>query len=391
MIEGKESKSIKGTLKFGMVGGGKDSFIGEVHRKAAKFDGKIELVSGCFSRSFDNTLETGENLGLARERLYKDYREMAEQESKRDDCIDFVSIVTPNYAHYSAAKAFLEYGINVVCEKPLSVELEEAEELEELARKNNLLFCVAYSYTGYPVVKHAREMVRNGDIGEVRMVMGEYPQEWLATTIEKEGQKQAAWRTSPELAGKSNCNGDIGSHIENVVSYITGLEIDSLSAKLDIFGEDRKLDTNASIMMKYNNGATGLYWSSQIAVGHDNGLKIRIFGTKGSIEWEQEKCNYLKVAFLDKPVQVLSRGRDKLYPLGGNLSRIPAGHPEGYYEAFANIYSNFADALMAHKEGEEINPVEYDYPGIDYGISGVRFIGKSLESSNNGAKWVSFK
>ncbi len=391
MIEGKGSKTFKGTLKYGMVGGGRDSFIGEVHRKAAKFDGKIELIAGCFSRSYENTLETGVGLGLVKDRLYQDYTEMAVKESQREDCIDFVSIVTPNYAHYSAAKAFLENGISVVCEKPLTIELDEAEELAKLARKNGLLFCISYSYTGYPMVKHAREMVKNGDIGEITMVMGEYPQDWLATPLEKEGQKQAAWRTDPKTSGKSNCNGDIGSHIENVVSYISGLEIESLAAKLDILGEERELDTNASIMIKYTNGATGLYWSSQVAIGYDNALKIRIFGTKGSIEWEQESCNYLKVAYPGKPVQTLSRGRDQLYPLGGELSRIPAGHPEGYYEAFANIYSNFANALLALKEGKEVDSEKFDYPSLADGISGVRFIGKSVESSKSGASWIPFK
>lgn len=390
MIEGKESKSFKGTLKYGMVGGGRDSFIGDVHRKAAKFDGKMELIAGCFSRSYENTLETGVGLGLTKDRLYQDYTEMAVKESQREDCIDFVSIVTPNYAHYSAAKAFLEHGISVVCEKPLTIELDEAEELAKLAKKNGLLFCVSYSYTGYPMVKHAREMVKNGDIGEIRMVMGEYPQDWLATPLEKEGQKQAAWRTDPKISGKSNCNGDIGSHIENVVSYISGLEIESLAAKLDILGEERELDTNASIMLKYTNGATGLYWSSQVAIGYDNGLKIRIFGTKGSIEWEQESCNYLKVTYLGGPVQTLSRGRDELYPLGGDLSRIPAGHPEGYNEAFANIYSNFANALFAMKEGKEVDNEKFDYPSLADGIRGVKFIGKSVESSESGASWVTF-
>jgi len=308
MIEGSTAVNTARKLRYGMVGGGKGAFIGDVHRKAIAMDGLAELVAGSFSQSFDNTIETGTNLGLARERLYATYAEMAQKEASRPDCIDFVSIVTPNALHYPVAKAFLEAGINVVCDKPLTFEESEARELEALARKKNLLFCVTYTYTGYPAVKQAREMVQHGDIGEIRFVNAEYPQEWLATAAEREGSKQASWRTNPALSGKSNCVGDIGSHVENLVSYITGLKIKSLCARLDTFVSGRVLDDNASIMVEYEGGAKGLYWASQITIGYDNALRVRIFGTKGTIQWSQENPNYLTVSKLGEPTQVLSRG-----------------------------------------------------------------------------------
>ncbi|MFB6215076.1 MAG: Gfo/Idh/MocA family protein [Candidatus Bipolaricaulia bacterium] len=280
--------SDREVLKYGMVGGGPGSLIGEVHRKAAKFDGKAEIVSGVFSRSYEKTLQTGKELGLDEERLYEDFEEMAEKEGTRDDGIDFVSIVVPNKFHYPAAKAFLTRDINVVCDKPLTVTLDEARELEKLTRENNLLFGVTYVYSGYPMVKQARELIQSEELGELRVIQGEYPQEWLAAPVEKEGNKQAEWRTDPELSGEVNCVGDIGTHIENTVSYISNLEIDSIAANLSIFGKDRELDDNAEMMVKFSNGATGSFWCSQVAVGHDNGLKVRVYGTKGSLVWKQE-------------------------------------------------------------------------------------------------------
>lgn len=389
MTGGKETGVQRRSLKYGMVGGGLGSFIGDVHRKAIALDGKAQLVSGCFSRNYDNTLQTGEQLGLFPERLYRSYSEMAADEGSRPDKIDFVVIVTPNDLHYSAAKAFLEQGIHVVCDKPLTFTVDEAEELAQLVESKQRLFCVTYTYSGYPMVKHAREMVQRGEIGEIRVVMGEYPQDWLATSKEKQDNKQASWRTNPKHAGCSNCLGDIGSHIENTVSYMTGLTIQSVCANLDIFGEDRTLDDNAEVLVKYTNGASGVYWSSQLAIGHDNGLKIRIFGTKGSIEWEQENPNYLRVALLGQPVQILSRGSGYIHPRAAQLSRIPSGHPEGYYEAFANIYSTFADAVAKTKAGIVLAEADRDYPTIQAGVEGVRFITRCVESSSKGAVWVS--
>src|SRR6056297_1713991 len=368
MIEGKESVKSSKVLRYGMVGGG----------------------TGCFSRDYENTKNTGKSLGLTEDRLYKTYEDMAEKESKREDPIDFVSIVTPNYLHYEIAKLFLEKGINVVCDKPLTFTYEEADELDEIAKKNELLFCVTYTYTGYPMVKHAREMVKRGDIGDIRVVIGEYSQDWLATLAEKAGNKQASWRTDPKMAGRANCVGDIGSHLENMVSYITDLNIDTLCANLDRFGKGRELDDNAEILIKYKGGATGVYWCSQVAVGHDNDLKVRIYGTKGSIEWHQEHPNELKVSYLNKPTEILSRGRDELYPLANDLPRIPAGHPEGYYEAFSNIYTSFEDTLLDKKSGTDYKDLNIKFPTAREGAQGVRFINKTVDSDEADSTWIKF-
>jgi predicted dehydrogenase len=390
MIEA-SAAGIKTTrLSYGMVGGGQGAFIGDVHRKAIAMDGKAELVAGCLSRDFQNTLTTGESWGMNRDRLYPTYEEMMEAEGKRDDTIDFVVIVTPNNTHYRIAKLALENGIHVVCDKPLTIHSSEAEELKRLAQEKGLFFAVTYTYTGYPVVKHLREMIAKGDLGDIRFVNAEYPQEWLSTPLEKTGQKQAAWRTNPELTGASNCVGDIGSHIENMVSYLTGLKIKSLCARLDSFVEGRILDDNASILIDYGTGAKGLYWSSQIAVGHDNGLRVRIYGTKGSLQWCQEHPNYAKICYLDKPTEIISRGRDRMYPHAQGYSRVPAGHPEGYFEAFANIYSTFCVALNRKLSGESLTGKEMDFPGADDGLRGVRFIEKCVESSQKGAVWIDF-
>lgn len=390
MIEASVSTGAASKLRYGMVGGGRGAFIGDVHRKAIALDGLAEIAAGCFSRDFANTRETGRGLGIAEDRLYKTFDEMAEKEAARADRIDFVVIVTPNARHYAAVKAFLSRGIAVVCDKPLTFEVAEAEELDALARKNELLFCVTYAYTGYPAVKHGREMIRRGEIGEIRFVNAEYPQEWLATTIESEGQKQAAWRTDPALAGKSNCTGDIGSHMENLVSYMTGLRIKSVCARLDHMIPSRPLDDNASVMLEYSGGAKGLYWSSQVAIGYDNGLRIRIFGSRGSITWNQENPNYLTVAKLGEPTMTLSRGRDSFHDHAQSYSRIPSGHPEGHFEAFANIYKTFIAALAKTKAGEKPDADELDFPGAEAGIDGVKFIGKCVESSQKGAVWIDF-
>ncbi|MCK4263605.1 MAG: Gfo/Idh/MocA family oxidoreductase, partial [Candidatus Aminicenantes bacterium] len=327
---------------------------------------------------------------LDRERLYRSYEEMAEAEGKRKDKIDFIVIVTPNNSHFPIAKLALQNGVHVVCDKPLTTDSKNAEELERIAVEKDLLFCVTYTYTGYPIVKHMKEMIKNEDLGSIRFVNAEYPQDWLATPLEKTGQKQSVWRTDPKQTGISNCVGDIGSHIENMVSYLTGLKIKSLCARLDTFVEGRILDDNASIMVNYDNGAKGLYWSSQIAVGHDNGLRVRIYGTKASLEWSQENPNYLKVSYLNKPTETVSRGRDELYPHAQGYSRIPSGHPEGYFEAFANIYSTFITALKKKISGEALSEDDLDFPGVEAGIQGVRFIERSVESSQKGAVWIDF-
>jgi predicted dehydrogenase len=390
MIEGSTDIQISGRLRYGMVGGGPGAFIGDVHRKSIALDGLAELAAGCFSRFPEKTLETGAALGLPRERLYKTFEEMAEAESKRPDKIDFVVIVTPNASHYPAARAFLSRGIPVVCDKPLTFEAAEAAELAALAKKNDLLFGVTYTYTGFPAVKHAREMIRQGDIGGIIYVNAEYPQDWLITPQEKEGSRQAAWRTDPRLSGKSNCVGDIGSHIENMISYVTGLKIKSLCARLDRILPGRVLDDNATIMVEYDNGAKGVYWSSQVAMGCDNALRFRIFGTKGSVEWRVEDPNYLTVSLLGKPRLTLSRGRDALYPHAQSYSRIPSGHPEGYFEALGNIYKTYIGALIKQKAGQPLTEADLDFPNAENGLEGVKFIGKCVESSEKGAVWVDF-
>jgi len=390
MIEGQESGTAASRLKYGMVGGGPGAFIGDVHRKAIAMDGLAELVAGCFSQDLDNTLTTGRMLGLDEARLYPTFTEMMAAEGKREDKIDFVVIATPNDSHYPIAKAALEQGIHVVCDKPLAPSSREAEALDRLARDRDLLFCVTYAYAAYPMVKHMRAMVANGDLGDIRFVHGEYPQEWLATPLERTGQKQSLWRTDPARAGISNCVGDIGSHIEHMVAYVTGLEIERLCARLDRIGEGRVLDDNATILIDYAGGARGIYWSSQIAIGHDNGFRIRVYGTKGAFEWVQESPNYLKVSYLDRPVQILSRGRDDMYPRAQGLSRTPSGHPEGYFEAFANLYSTFIPALARKIAGAEPAGDDLDFPGAADGIRGVRYIEKCVEGSEKGAVWVDF-
>lgn len=390
MIESNQTIKNPTKLTYGMVGGGEGAFIGDVHRKAIALDNKAEIVCGCFSQDEQKTLTTGGSLGIDQERLYASFDEMAREEGKREDKIDFVVIVTPNVTHFPAAKAFLENGIHVVCDKPVTITSFEARELERIAQQKDLFFCVTYTYTGYPMVKQAKEMIRKGMLGDIRFVNAEYPQDWLSTLLEDTGQKQAEWRSDPTKTGASNCVGDIGSHIENLVSYLTGLKINQVCARLDTIVQGRTLDDNASIMVEYDTGAKGLYWSSQIAVGHDNDLLVRIYGSKASIKWSQEDPNYLKVSYLDKAKETLSRGRDELFAHPGSYVRIPSGHPEGYFEAFANIYNTFATALIKRKNGETLTENDLDFPAIGEGLQGVTFIEKCVESSQKGTIWVDF-
>ena len=390
MIEGQETLSKVSRLKYGMVGGGKGAFIGDVHRKAIAMDGKAVLVAGCFSQSYANTLETGEFRGLDKERLYRSYGEMIPAEAERKDRPDFLTIVTPNDTHFPIARLALENGFHVVCDKPLTTTGRDAEALARLAARKDLMFCVTYAYSAFPMIKHMREMIARGELGAIRFVAAEYPQDWLATPLERTGQKQASWRTDPARAGASNCVGDIGSHIEHMVAHLTGLEIESLCARLDRIGEGRVLDDNASIMINYKGGAKGLYWSSQIAVGHDNGFRVRIYGEKASLEWAEEDPNHARASYIDKPTEILSRGRDKMYSRAQSLSRVPSGHPEGYFECFANLYSTFLTALGKKLGGEPLTADDLDFPGLEDGVRGVRFIEKCVESSDKGAGWVEF-
>lgn len=378
-----------GVLTYGMVGGSKDSFIGVVHRKAIALDGSAVLQAGCFSRHADVNRATGEELGIANDRIYASYREMALSEARRPNRLDFVVVVTRNDSHYEIAKAFLEAGFNVVCDKPLTIDTATAEELVELARAKDVLFCVTYTTTGYPLVKQAREMVRNGEIGDVRFVQGEYLQDWLAIADEKSGAtKLPLWRVDPKQAGPSNCLADIGTHLENLILYITGLRITEVCARLDTFGKNGPLDDNATVLVNFENGARGVYWSSQIAYGNDNALRFRIVGSQGAIEWDQEMPNSMTLARFDSPKSVISRGRDELYPIAQSFSRIPAGHPEGTFEAFSNIYKAFAQAIKKQKAGESLAVVDAEYPTAEAGLDGVRFVEKCLESARGGSVWV---
>ncbi len=383
MIEASEVTRIAGKLKYGMVGGGPDAFIGEIHRAAIRMDNLASLVAGSFSRDRQKAQRFGGELGLDSNRVYSSYDEMAQKEASRPDGIDFVVVVTPNVSHYSICKVFLQHGIHVVCDKPMTLEYDQAKELADLADAKGLLFCVTYTYTGYPAVKQIRQMVLRGEIGDIRFVNAEYAQEWLATRSEEEGNRQAAWRTDPAYSGKSNCVGDIGSHVENMVSTMTGLEISRLSARLDTFVAGRRLDDNATIMVEYEGGAKGIYWTSQIAIGSDNGLRVRIIGSEGTIDWCQEDPDHFQLAKLGQSMQTWSRGRDAFYAQGQSFSRLPAGHPEGVYEAFANIYKAFISALARKLAGEKVSESDYDFPSARQGAQGVRFVDICVESSKN--------
>ena len=373
-------------LSYGMVGGGQGAFIGDVHRRTARFDEKADIVAGCFSRDFHNTLETGEMLGIDAHRLYRTFEEMAAAERQREDGIDFVVIVTPNYLHYPVAKAFLEQGIHVVCDKPLTISSEEGIELKRLANEHDCLFMVTYTYTGHAMAREARRIVTGGEIGEVFMVMAEYASDWLLDAPEKQGHKQAVWRSDPQRTGISNCVGDIGTHVENLVSFITGLKIEKLIANLDIVGEGRELDDNAQVLVKYDNGASGVYWTSQVAAGYENGLKVRVFGSTGSVEFDQENPDYLRLTKKGEPPQIICRGAD--YGAAAEISRLPAGHTEGYYVAFANLYAMFTRTLARKKAGEKVDEQAAGYPTLDDGLEGVIFVEKCVESMRAGNVWT---
>ncbi len=373
-------------LNYGMVGGGKGSFIGDTHRRAIVIDSKAKLVSGCFSRDYENTLETGESLGVEKDRLYKDYNEMAKKESAMADGIDFVVIVTPNNSHFDACKAFLNAGIHVACDKPLTLDLDQALELQRLSEEKNLQFLVTYTYAGYTTVKNIRNMVADGQVGDIRNIVAEYPQSWLAFR-DGELSKQGKWRSDPNLSGKTNCLGDIGTHIENMVSTMTGLKVKRVLAKMQVIVEGRKLDDNSTIMVEYENGVSGLYWCSQIAVGHDNGLHVRIFGSEGGLSWRQEeseKFNYTKIG--ESTIE-LHRGHKSLCDGTEKYERLPLGHSEGMFGAMANLYSSFIDCVSMQITGEDFES-HIDYPTVVDGVNGIKFVEACIKSSNNGNVWV---
>lgn len=373
-------------LKYGMVGGGPGALIGDAHRKAIGLDGKASLVAGCFSRSYENTLTTGKELGIEEDRLYRSFEEMAEKEAKREDGIDFVCIVTPNYAHYEGCKAFLEAGIHVSCDKPLTTTLEDALALENLAKEKKLLFMVTYIYSGHATAMNIREMIAAGEIGEVRTVMGEYAQGWLSEE-DIRGNKQGEWRTDPALSGRTNALGDIGTHIENTVYRMTGLKLKKVLAKMEKVVHGRRLDDNSVVLVEYENGASGVYWASQIAIGHDNGLRIRIYGSKGTISWFQEEPEKIHLFKNDGSMLEIHRGHGCIYEKAAKYQRLPSGHPEGWFEAMSNIYSNYIDCVKAKKAGI-FEEAMIEYPTVADGVDGVQFIEACLNSSENGNIWT---
>ncbi|WP_299656266.1 Gfo/Idh/MocA family protein [uncultured Tateyamaria sp.] len=369
-------------IKLGMVGGGNDAFIGGVHRIASRIDDRFELVAGALSSTPEKSQASGAALGLAR--VYDDYKQMAQREARRKDGIDAVSIVTPNHVHYAAAREFLKRGIHVICDKPLTSTLADAKKLVKAAEDSEALFILTHNYTGYPMVRQAREMIANGDIGNIRVVQVEYPQDWL--TVEQDF-KQAEWRTDPARSGAGGSTGDIGTHAFNLACFVTGLEVESLAADLEAFVPGRQVDDNGHVMLRFDGGAKGMLWCSQVAPGNENALRIRVYGDKGGLEWAQEDPNYLWHTPFGEPKRLITRNGGGAGDAAARVSRIPPGHPEGYLEGFANIYTEAATAIAAVKAGEPV-PSEVIYPTIHDGLKGVQFVSACVKSSARNAAWV---
>ena len=385
---------INRKLKMGMIGGSKGAFIGDIHRKAAIMDSKIELVCGAFSSSPRRSKETGRKLYLSENRIYDSYQEMIMEEKNlpEDERMDFVTIVTPNNQHFPQAKFAMENGFHVVCDKPMTANTGEAIELGKLVRETGLIFMLTHNYTGYPMVKQAREMARGGDLGELRKVVVEYPQGWLATLMELTGHKQAAWRSDPEITGNVLTMGDVGTHAENLIKYITGLNISEVSAELSTLVSGRKMDDDNNILLRFSNGARGVFIASQVSTGEENNLKIKVYGEKGGLEWAQMEPNSLTIRWSDKPIHILRAGNNSpgLSELARRNCRLPAGHPEGFIEAFANIYLEFDRAVRDFISGEKQENNHYDFPDVNDGIRGIAFIKTVLESTINVEKWTKF-
>lgn len=377
-------------LRLGMVGGGRGGFIGGVHRIAARIDDRYELVAGALSTDWDRNQASAADLHISPERVYRTFNDMAQKEASRADGIDVVAIVTPNHVHYAAARAFLDAGIHVICDKPLTNDLESAQSLARQAEERDLIFVVTHNYTGYPLVRQARHMATTGDLGAIRLVQVEYPQGWLTTKIEDQGQKQAQWRTDPDRSGPAGCLGDIGSHAFNLACFVSGLEVSELAADLHTFVEGRLVDDNCNILLRFNGGARGMLWASQVAPGNENGLKIRIYGEKGGLSWEQEDPNRLVWTPLDQERRILTRGGPGLCTAAERASRTPAGHPEGYLEGFAQIYRDAAELITARLEKRTPDPTAQLAPTVRDGLLGVRFIERCLASSRKNAAWVRF-
>ncbi len=371
-------------IRLGIVGGGIGAFVGSIHRIAARLDDRYELLAGALSSEPRRAADSAAELGIDPRRAYTSFKEMAKKEGKLKHGIEAVAIVTPNHLHCAVAKAFLEAGIHVICDKPLSSSLEDAEKIEKLVEGSGLIFAITYNYSGYPMVRHAREMVAAGKLGNIRVIQVEYAQDWLATNIEAEGHKQAAWRTDPARAGTGGSIADIGTHAFHLAEFISGLEAKSLLADLDTFVAGRSLDDNANILLHYSNGAKGMLWSSQVASGQENALRIRLFGDKGGLEWAQEDPNYLQYRPLRETRQILTRGGPAVGETAARATRIPAGHPEGFLEGFANLYRDIADMIEAGRTGKSLTTL---VPDVTDGVKGVRFVEKAVSSNAAGSIW----
>lgn len=385
-IEGK-SDSTPRRIRLGMVGGGRDAFIGGVHRIASRIDDQYELVAGAFSSTPEKSKASAADLGVAQDRAYGDYVEMAKREARLKNGIEAVSIVTPNHMHYPVAREFLKRGIHVICDKPMTSTLPDARKLAKLAEKSDALFVLTHNYTGYPMIRQAREMVASGHLGNIRLVQVEYVQDWLTDALEETGLKQAEWRTDPERSGGGGCVGDIGTHAFNLASFVSQLTVEKLSADLTTFVPGRRLDDNVGVMMRFQGGARGMLWASQVAPGNENALTLRIYGDKGGMEWAQENPNHLWFTPHGEPKRLITRNGAGTGDAAARMSRIPPGHPEGYLEGFANIYTEAAHAIRA-RNANQPQPSEVVFPTIADGVKGVEFIDACLRSSKRDAAWV---
>ena len=387
-IDASSTSTAQRRLRLGMVGGGPGGFIGAVHRIAARLDDRYELVAAALSSDPERGRKAAIDLHIAPDRAYASFSEMAAAEAKRPDRIDAVSIVTPNHLHFAPAKAFLEAGIHVICDKPLTTTVEDAVALAQLVRKTGLVFGLTHNYTGYPTIRQAREMIAAGELGKLRIVQVEYAQDWLTTAVEATGQKQAAWRTDPAQSGPAGSLGDIGTHAYNLACFVSGIRAEQVAAEASIFVPNRRLDDNVQMMLRYEGGARGMLWASQVAVGNENNLRLRIYGEKAGIEWRQEEPNTLRFGAYGKPPQLVTRGGPAATEAARHASRIPSGHPEGYLEAFAQIYTDIAEQIAAHAAKRPPSKQSLLVPTVDDGVAGVQFISAVLESSRRNATWV---
>lgn len=390
-IKGSSAARTTGPIRLGMVGGGQDAFIGAVHRIAARLDGHYQLVAGALSSTPERAAASGRALGLAEDRIYDDYAKMAEAEAARNDGIEAVAIVTPNHLHAPVATAFLKAGIHVICDKPVTTSLRDARKLQALVERSGRIFALTHNYTGYPMVRQARQMVKDGALGTLRVVQVEYAQDWLTEALERTGQKQASWRSDPARSGAGGAIGDIGTHAYNLADFITGTPVTELCAELSRFVPGRALDDNAQMLLRYANGARGVLWCSQVAPGHENGLSIRVYGSKGGLRWSQEHPNQLHWSPFGQPPQLITRGGHGAGAAAARVTRIPAGHPEGYLEGFANVYGEIAQAIRAARKGGPKADKAAHFPGIDDGIKGMAFIEAAVESSRRGGRWTRLK